>query len=223
MKTQRTMIFLSLLLSAGMGFAKGSTKEAQKSLSTTTIVPESQLSVSESQALGDAAWRVVYHAEKAREILNKEGLSGKTAIQGQLDKAHQLLTMIDRALPMMKSESKITLGGQTYKDSERFKPNLVPIYENFAVFDVFSNQKLKNKKQKGKEKFAEADDIATAAFLNRTFAAHEVAGAQKALTEGKINELRRNLESLSHSVIETVDDMILKPVAHNTNTKTRKS
>jgi hypothetical protein len=199
MKTKLVFATTSLVFFASLA-SLASTETAS---SAVKVSPLKVLTNQEAKAIEDAALGILRHGARAAETIDREGKEGKAAAEAQLAKAKQLLNMIDKAVTPVKAESKITLGGETYTNTEEYKPNLIPIADYLSEVDFYSVAK-------GKEKLDERVQVDRMFYLDRALAKYELNAAETALAKGELQQAKDHMRVLSRSIVESFQETFNK-------------
>ncbi|PCI45525.1 MAG: hypothetical protein COB41_01470 [Proteobacteria bacterium] len=128
------MIGTAVVCASALGFGMSAqASESSKITSTTNVQELSTLNNQETQAISQAAARVLYHTERAKlAIADKK----KDEALKQVAQGIKLIKIIHKAVPKYKITTNIKASGLKYKTSEEVAQRYVTVIDNSYVEDV---------------------------------------------------------------------------------------
>ncbi len=148
------------------------------------VTPATKITDKERQALSLAASELLRHVNEARVDIKYAG--GKNAA-ARVEKAISLVRIMENALPEYQVSTIIKSGNLTYKDEEKRKQFLVPVYgELDEVFAIEASVKRAGRETAGKEGLELSDEVEsryTKTFLDVRDAKHYLEQADAALNK----------------------------------------
>lgn len=181
--------------------ANASDKPKITSITTTNAI--STLTDQESQAVSQAAARVLFHAERAQTaIANKN----KDVALKQIKQGIKLIRIIKKAVPKYKVSTQISSAGIKYKTSDIIAQRYVIVSENSFVENIITPVIQKKNKPLHKVALAPTEDFSVSRRITitlDTLMADRMLNVAKAeLTKGKPAQAEKALNELqNHGVI----------------------
>jgi ribosomal protein L17 len=123
----------------------------------TTIEPGKTISAQEENIISMAATKTLRHIAQARANIHKKDL---TAAKSELDKANNLLDIIQASMPTTKVKDRIWVAKKhlEYEDSKEVIPDLVPIYSSLdELVDYMPVKNAKSHIDKARENLKKGD------------------------------------------------------------------
>ncbi len=87
---------------------------------------DATLNAAEQRAVSVAAGRLLRHTYDARAALNAKERKQAAA---EIEKAQNLVAVIEQAAPSCTVKSRITVGDLSYEDEDTLKPAIIPIFD----------------------------------------------------------------------------------------------
>lgn len=182
------------------------------------VSPTTKTTDKEKQALSLAASELLRHVNEARVDIKYAG--GKNAA-AHVEKALSLAKIMDNALPEYQVSTVIRSGNLTYKDEEKRKQFIVPMYGQLEeLFGVGAAAKKARKEAFGKEPLeppSEAELRYTRTFLDVRDAKHYLEQAEGALKKNDPAIADEALAAIQDHVISEYDEVDLPLLAARRN------
>jgi hypothetical protein len=170
------------------------------------VTPLVTLTKNEKRAVSLAAGGILNHVQQARtDIQYSEGKNALTHVEEGL----ALVRIIERVLPEYSVSMHIKSGDVTYKEQEKRKQSIVPMYgeldQVFGITPSIRRAKREAFAKGSEEPGAEAELPYTASFLDVRDAKHYLEQAEAAAKKGDTQKADKALASIQEHVIFQYD------------------
>lgn len=143
--------------------------------------PHSQLSVAERQALSQAAGRILFHVDKARQAVAD---NEKDQALHHLSRGLLLARIIDKTAPAYQVKATISAGDLVYQDEDTVKMLTIPIYAELGKVSVLAPIEAA-KREAAKEGRTSGTPVVQQVELHHTAVSLDVAMAKRSLVTAK--------------------------------------
>lgn len=210
--TSRTIVGVGIFLLIALAISQASAEE--RITHEFKVTPITKLSDKEKQALSLAATELLRHVDRARVDIKYSG--GKNAA-AHVEKALSLIKIMENALPEYQVSAVIQSGNITYKDDEKRKQFIVPMYGEMGdLYEIGASLKRAKQEAAGKEALepsGEAELRYTRTFLDVRDAKHYLEQAVEELKKSDLQGADQSLASIQEHVISQYDEVDLPLIA----------